>query len=158
MCANAVCIGHCKANSIVCVSHYRYYTSASQEVAESLMRILERNDPEDLSLIEEALAATKGYRHELVTSSWQVLQHAFVRLQETVFFCCSHFTCALRRFVQAKVSLVVCVHSELYNCNIAVASSVEHVRLTVERCAVGCAAAVGAPGPPAFHPAHRGPR
>ena len=50
-----------------------YYMSASQEVAASLASIIERNDPNDLGLIEEALVSTKEYSHELVKNAWAQL-------------------------------------------------------------------------------------
>ena len=37
-----------------------YYIRASQEVSESLVQLIERNDPEDINLVEEALDACKG--------------------------------------------------------------------------------------------------
>ena len=67
-----------------------YYTSASQEVAESLLRILERNDVDDLALIEEALAATKAYRHELVASSWKLLSAHRASIDNPT---CAHSLC-----------------------------------------------------------------
>jgi hypothetical protein len=54
----------------------RYYIRASQEVSDSLVQLIERNDPEDLHLVEEALDACKKYKHALVKTAWaQLAEH-----------------------------------------------------------------------------------
>jgi hypothetical protein len=50
-----------------------HYIAASQAVADSMLELMQRNDPDDLGLVEEALAACRGYSHELVQRSWQQL-------------------------------------------------------------------------------------
>ena len=53
-----------------------YYIRASQEVSDSLVQLIERNDPEDLHLVEEALDACKHYKHSLVKTAWgQLAEH-----------------------------------------------------------------------------------
>eukprot|EP01047_Picozoa_sp_COSAG01_P052012 COSAG01_NODE_5426_length_4271_cov_8.295781_2_plen_359_part_00 len=50
-----------------------HYIAASQAVADSMLELMQRNDPDDLGLVEEALAACRSYSHELVQRSWQQL-------------------------------------------------------------------------------------
>ena len=62
-----------------------YYIRASQEVSESLVQLIERNDPEDINLVEEALDACKGTHsrtHALTHSRTHALTQASKQARE----------------------------------------------------------------------------
>ena len=53
-----------------------YYIHASQEVADTLLDFIERNDPEDLPMIEDALRACESYKQVLIqTARRQLVEH-----------------------------------------------------------------------------------